>query len=47
MSKRSSPKLEIFVGATKRDLGPARQAVINAILEKGHIPSGMELWGGR
>lgn len=37
-------KLEIFVGATKRDLGPARQAVINAILEKGHISSGMELW---
>ncbi len=44
MSNRFSPKLEIFVGATKRDLGGARQAVINAILEKGHIPSGMELW---
>lgn len=37
-------KLEIFVGATSRDLGAARLAVIQAILEKGHIPSGMELW---
>lgn len=37
-------KLEIFVGATKKDLAVARQAVINVILEKGHIPSGMELW---
>ncbi len=32
------------MGATRRDLGLARQAVINAILAKGHIPSGMELW---
>lgn len=37
-------KLEIFVGATKKDLGHARQAVIDAILQCGHIPSGMELW---
>lgn len=44
MSNHTDRKLEIFVGATKRDLGGARQAVINAILEKGHIPSGMELW---
>lgn len=44
MIKSFSPKLQIFVGATRRDLGAARQAVITAILEKGHIPSGMELW---
>lgn len=44
MNTPFSRKLEIFVGATRRDLGAARQAVINAILEKGHIPSGMELW---
>lgn len=44
MDLSSERRLEIFVGATRRDLGPARTAVINAILEKGHIPSGMELW---
>ena len=44
MFSPSPRKLEIFVGATQRDLGAARQAVINAILQKGHIPSGMELW---
>jgi hypothetical protein len=44
MTEQSNRKLEIFVGATRRDLGLARQAVLNAILEKGHIPSGMELW---
>jgi hypothetical protein len=44
MSLKAARKLEIFVGATRRDLGPARAAVINAILETGHIPSGMELW---
>jgi|ERR1051326_358794 hypothetical protein len=44
MTTQFAGKLEIFVGATRRDLGPARQAVINAILMKGHIPSGMELW---
>jgi len=44
MNTQFTRKLEIFVGATRRDLGAARQAVINAILMKGHIPSGMELW---
>jgi hypothetical protein len=44
MNLTSERKLEIFVGATNRDLGAARTAVINAILEKGHVPSGMELW---
>jgi hypothetical protein len=37
-------KLEIFIGATKRDLGDAREILINAVLESGHIPSGIELW---
>lgn len=44
MNTQFTRKLEIFVGATRRDLGAARQAVINAILMKGHVPSGMELW---
>ena len=37
-------KYEIFVGSTKKDLSDAREAIIRAILEAGHIPSGMELW---
>ena len=37
-------KYEVFVGSTKKDLSRAREAVIRAILDAGHIPSGMELW---
>jgi len=37
-------KLGIFIGSTRQDLRDARQAVIDAILSAGHIPSGMELW---
>src|SRR5581483_11443603 len=40
----SERKLEIFIGATKRDLDEERLKVLQAILEDGHIPSGMELW---
>lgn len=37
-------KLGIFIGSTRKDLSEARQAVIDAVLSAGHIPSGMELW---
>jgi hypothetical protein len=37
-------KLSVFVGSPKRDLEKVRQAIIQAILEAGHIPDGMELW---
>src|SRR5437764_1333868 len=37
-------KLGIFIGSTRKDLSKARQAVIDAVLSAGHIPSGMELW---
>ena len=41
---KETRKYEIFIGSTKKDLSKAREAVIRAILEAGHIPSGMELW---
>ena len=37
-------KLSVFVGSPKKDLEKVRQAIIQAILEAGHIPDGMELW---
>jgi hypothetical protein len=37
-------KLSVFVGSPKRELETVRLAVIQAILESGHIPDGMELW---
>lgn len=37
-------KFEIFIGSTKQDLIKVREEIIRAILEAGHIPSGMELW---
>jgi hypothetical protein len=37
-------KLSVFVGSPKRDLEAVRTAIIQAILEAGHIPDGMELW---
>ena len=39
-----NPKYSIFVGSTKQDLNRVRDKAINAILNAGHIPSGMELW---
>lgn len=44
---QSSPrgrKLEVFVGSTFKEHVEYRRAVLDAILEAGHIPSGMELW---
>jgi hypothetical protein len=37
-------KLEVFVGSTFKEHIEYRRAVLDAILEAGHIPSGMELW---
>ena len=37
-------KLSVFVGSPKRDLEDVRLAIIQAVLECGHIPDGMELW---
>lgn len=37
-------RLEVFIGATRKDLGKAREKVQEAILEAGHYPCGMELW---
>lgn len=39
-------KLQIFVSSTYEDLQDARQEVVEAILTAGHIPAGMELFGG-
>jgi hypothetical protein len=44
MKDYSNLKLEFFIGATKRDLGGAREKLIDSVLEAKHIPSGMELW---
>jgi hypothetical protein len=44
VSMRDKKKFEIFIGSTKKDLSKAREAIIQGILEVGHIPSGMELW---
>ena len=41
MKKR---KLQIFVSSTYKDLLEERQAAVEAILEAGHIPAGMELF---
>lgn len=37
-------KLQIFVSSTYKDLLEERQAAVEAILESGHIPAGMELF---
>jgi hypothetical protein len=37
-------KYQVFISATYRDLIEERQAVMKAILDLGHIPSGMELF---
>ncbi|MBL8849552.1 MAG: DUF4062 domain-containing protein, partial [Planctomycetaceae bacterium] len=44
MRNSTDRKLEIFIGATRRDLKDARVTIQQAVLEAGHIPSGMELW---
>lgn len=42
MSRR---KLQVFVSSTFTDLQRQRQAAVEAILQAGHIPAGMELFG--
>ena len=41
MQKR---KLQVFVSSTYTDLKEERQAAVEAILNAGHIPAGMELF---
>jgi hypothetical protein len=38
-------KFQVFVSSTYLDLQSERQAAVQAILEAGHIPAGMELFG--
>ncbi len=40
----SQRRLAVFIGSPKRGLERIRQSLTTAILEAGHIPSGMELW---
>lgn len=37
-------KLQVFVSSTYEDMKPERQSAVEAILEAGHIPAGMELF---
>lgn len=37
-------KLQVFVSSTYEDLKKERQAAVEAILDAGHIPAGMELF---
>lgn len=39
-----NPRYQIFVSSTFRDLRRERQAVLDAILELGHFPAGMEVF---
>lgn len=39
-------KLQVFVSSTHNDLIVERQKVVEGILNAGHIPAGMELFGG-
>ncbi|QEL18880.1 hypothetical protein PX52LOC_05922 [Limnoglobus roseus] len=42
MKKRK--KLQVFISSTYVDMRKERQAAVEAILEAGHIPAGMELF---
>jgi len=44
MYSSDTRKLSVFVGSTKEDLQDQRMEVINAVLNAGHIPCGMEIW---
>ena len=37
-------KLQVFVSSTFEDLKDERQVAVQAILDAGHIPAGMELF---
>ena len=39
-----NPRYQIFISSTFRDLRKERQAVLDAILELGHFPTGMEVF---
>jgi len=41
----SDKKYSVFISSTFDDLRPQREAVLKAVLENGHFPLGMELWG--
>ena len=38
-------KYSVFISSTFEDLREQREAVLKAVLENGHFPLGMELWG--
>ena len=44
MQSIDTRKLSVFIGSKKKDLEDKREEVINAVLNAGHIPCGMELW---
>ena len=37
-------KLQVFISSTYTDMSAERQAAVEAILQAGHIPAGMELF---
>jgi len=37
-------KLQVFISSTYKDLVDERQSAVEAILNAGHIPAGMELF---
>lgn len=39
-------KYQVFVSSTYEDLKNERQEIVEAILDAGHIPAGMEIFGG-
>jgi len=39
-----NPRYQIFISSTFRDLRNERQAVLDAVLELGHFPAGMEVF---
>ena len=41
----SDKKYSVFISSTFDDLRSQREAVLKAVLENGHFPLGMELWG--
>lgn len=41
-----SKKYQIFISSTNKDLKDERSKAIKAVLEAGHIPAGMEQFGG-
>jgi len=43
-SNMKNKKLQVFISSTYRDLIKERQAAVEALLELGHIPAGMELF---